>query len=41
MASVYSESMDFISGLIPENLPFTYTKADEGASLFSMKYNLL
>ena len=40
MASVYSESMDFISGLIPENFPFTYTKADEGASIFNEIYLL-
>ena len=38
MASVYSESIDFISGLMPENLPFTYTQADEGASIFNEIY---
>lgn len=34
-AAIYSQSTDLISRFLPENLPFTSAKADEGASIFN------
>ena len=39
-AYIYSKSSDFISGLMPENLPFS-SKADEGSGLFNETYEAL
>ena len=41
MAYIYSESTDFISGLMPENLLFTSNKADEGFGILNETYEAL